>query len=182
MRDWAGQRNHHVVADDGADESDIGDTYEISSLKPGVAIRIGSFSSTSTKVPCPFADRGGSDDADLPLPDGCHPAPARTAAPEAYQYLSTPDALLGLVSYGVTAWLASMGGENRARTQPWLPLMLAGKVAIDAANSGRSTIDQWTKHRAFCSWCLLASCASFATVPFVIPEARAALGMKSKRT
>jgi uncharacterized membrane protein len=104
------------------------------------------------------------------------------AAPEAYQYLSTPDALLGLVSYSVTAWLASMGGENRAKTQPWLPLMLAGKVAIDAANSGRLTVDQWTKHRAFCSWCLLASYASFATVPFVIPETRAALGMDEGRT
>ena len=39
---------------------------------------------------------------------------------------------------------------------------------------GRLTIDQWTKHRALCSWFLLAAGATFATVPLAIPEARAA--------
>jgi uncharacterized membrane protein len=105
------------------------------------------------------------------------------AAAEAYAILATPDAALGLVSFAVTAWLAAAGGEDRAKKHPWIPLALAGKVAVDAANGGRLTIEQWTKHRAFCSWCLLAACASFATVPAVIPEARAALkrsGLQSR--
>lgn len=102
-------------------------------------------------------------------------ADAIDAAPEAYEILATPDAVLGLVSFGVTAWLAAAGGEDRVQSKRWLPLALAGKVAIDAANGARLSIDQWTRHRAFCSWCLLAAGASFATVPLVIPEARAAI-------
>ena len=98
------------------------------------------------------------------------------AAPEAYAILATPDAVLGIVSFGVTAWLAAAGGADRQRAQPWIPLALAGKVAVDAANGIRLSVDQWSKHRAFCSWYLLGAAASIATVPVVIPEARAALG------
>ncbi len=97
------------------------------------------------------------------------------AAAEAYAMLRTPDAVLGLVSYAVTAWLATLGGEDRAKAHPWVPLAMAGKVAIDAAAGAKLTVDQWTRHRAFCTWCLLAAGASIATVPQVIPEARAAL-------
>lgn len=102
-------------------------------------------------------------------------ADAVDAAPEAYAILATPDAVLGLGSYAMTAWLAAIGGEDRARTQPWIALALAVKVALDTAIGAKLTVDQWTKHRAFCSWCLLATAASIATVPFVIPEARAAM-------
>lgn len=98
------------------------------------------------------------------------------AAPEAYAILATPDAVLGLVSYGVTAWLAAAGGEDRVQGQRWIPVALAGKVALDAMVGAKLTVDQWTKHRAFCSWCLIAAGASLATVPHVIPEARAAMG------
>lgn len=97
------------------------------------------------------------------------------AAPQAYAILDTPDAVLGIVSFGVTAWLAAAGSADRVRSQRWLPIALAGKVAIDSANGARLTVDQWTKHRKFCSWCLLGAAASWATIPFVIPEARAAL-------
>lgn len=97
------------------------------------------------------------------------------ASGDAYAVLSTPDAVLGLVSYAVTAWLASVGGEDRAQTHPWLPLALAGKVTGDAIVGGKLTIDQWTNHRAFCFWCLIGAGASAASVPLVIPEARAAL-------
>ncbi len=102
-------------------------------------------------------------------------ADAVDASAEAYGILQTPDAVLGLGSYALTAVLTAAGGEDRARTQPWLPLALAAKVVVDAAAGGKLTVDQWTRHRAFCSWCLLAAGASFATVPLVIPEARAAM-------
>ncbi len=68
-----------------------------------------------------------------------------------------------------------MGGTDRANTRPWLPLLLAAKVAAAAAVAGKLTVDQWTKHRAFCLWCLLAAGATFAQVPLVVPEARAAI-------
>ncbi len=96
------------------------------------------------------------------------------AADEAYAILATPDAVLGILNYGATMALAAAGGEGRATRQPWLPLALAAKVAIDAANAGRLTVEQWTKHRAFCSWCLLGAAASFASLPLVVAEAREA--------
>ncbi len=102
-------------------------------------------------------------------------ADAVDAASEAYAILATPDAVLGLGSYAATALLASAGGEDRAQTHPWIPLALAAKTTIDAAFGVKLTVDQWTNHRVFCSWCLLAAGASVATVPLVIPEARAAL-------
>lgn len=97
------------------------------------------------------------------------------ASAEAYAKLAMPDGVLGLGSYAVTAAFAAMGGEDRATTHPWMPLALAAKVAFDTVQAGKLSVDQWTKHRAFCVWCLLASGATAVTVPLVIPEARAAV-------
>ncbi len=97
------------------------------------------------------------------------------AAAEAYAMLSTPDAVIGLGSYATTLGLAAMGGQDRATERLWIPLALAAKVAFDAVQAGKLSVDQWTEHQAFCFWCLLAAGSSFATVPLVIPEARAAL-------
>lgn len=104
------------------------------------------------------------------------------ASAEAYSYFATPDAVLGLTSYGTTMVLAAMGGQDRATERPWLPLALSAKVALDALQAGRLTIDQWTKHRAFCIWCLLAAGTTFASVPLVVPEARAALQQVARKT
>jgi hypothetical protein len=79
------------------------------------------------------------------------------------------------VSYGVTMLLAATGGPRRHVSHPWLPRALAVKAAFDAAQAAKLTVDQWTKHRAFCSWCLTAAGATFAVIPAVIPELRASL-------
>ncbi len=97
------------------------------------------------------------------------------ASEEAYSMLSMPDAPIGLGSYAATLGLAAMGGKDRATENPWIPLALAAKAAFDALQAGKLTVDQWTQHRAFCIWCLLAAGATFASVPLVIPEAHAAL-------
>ncbi len=97
------------------------------------------------------------------------------AGAEAYSKLSMPDAPIGLGSYAATLALAAMGDEDRAAERPWIPLALAAKVVLDAAQAGKLSVDQWTKHRAFCFWCLIAAGATFATVPLVIPETRVAL-------
>lgn len=95
------------------------------------------------------------------------------ASEEAYERLSVGDAFIGFVSYGVTMLLAAAGGPRRHVTHPWLPRALAVKAAFDAAQAAKLTVDQWTKHRAFCSWCLTAAGATFAVIPAVIPELRA---------
>jgi hypothetical protein len=66
------------------------------------------------------------------------------ASGEAYQLLRTPDAALGLVSYAATLALAlaGMGGRDRARDQPWLPLALAAKTVLDAASGAYLALEQ----------------------------------------
>ena len=96
------------------------------------------------------------------------------ASEEAYQWLSTPDGPVGLLSYAATAVLASIGGAGRARRNPWLPLALLAKLGADAAQAAFLTREQWTKHRAFCSWCLLAAGATFGALALAMPEAKAA--------
>ena len=75
-----------------------------------------------------------------------------------------------------------MGGKDRARTQPWIPLALAAKVAFDTSQAIRLTVDQATKQKAFCFWCLLSAASTFATVPLVIPETRAAIRQLTGKT
>lgn len=94
------------------------------------------------------------------------------ASGEAYQYLKTPDGALGLASYAATLILAGMGSARRAEERPWIPLALAAKVVADVASSVFLTVEQGTRHRRFCSWCLVAAGLSVAMVPQVLPEAR----------
>lgn len=95
------------------------------------------------------------------------------ASAEAYAKLSTGDAFLGFVSYGVTMLLAAIGGPRRHETHPYLPVALAVKAGFDAGQAAKLTVDQWVNHRAFCSWCLTAAAATFAVIPAVVPELRA---------
>lgn len=110
---------------------------------------------------------------DPPLPG--FDADAVHGSKEAYAVLATPDAVLGLSSYAVTALLAAIGGEDRATAQPWLPLALAGKVLFDLAQAGRLTRNEITEQHALSAWSLLATGATCATAVLVVPEARAAL-------
>jgi uncharacterized membrane protein len=96
------------------------------------------------------------------------------ASGEAYQYLKTPDATLGLASYAITLVLAGMGSGRRAIERPWVPLALAAKVTLDTVSGLYLTVEQGSKHRRFCSWCLVAAGLSAAMVPQVVPEAKLA--------
>jgi hypothetical protein len=94
---------------------------------------------------------------------------------EAYSRFETPDALLGLVSYAVTACLAAMGEENRWSTRPALPLAMGAKMSLDAALAGTMSVQQWTKFRKFSAWSLLVSAATFVSFGLALPEIKRAL-------
>lgn len=46
---------------------------------------------------------------------------------------------------------------------------------LSSALAGTLTVDQGIEYRAFSSWCLLTTAATFAALPLAIIEARAAL-------
>jgi len=52
------------------------------------------------------------------------------AAPYAYKRLQTPDGVLMIGTYAVTAALVAVGGRDRAARSPALPLLLAAKTAL----------------------------------------------------
>jgi len=93
---------------------------------------------------------------------------------EAYSLLNTPDAVLGLGSYAATLGLAAMGGANRAKACPWIPLALAAKAGLDAVQAFALTRKSWVNYRSFSLYSLVIALATFLALPAVIPEARAA--------
>lgn len=109
---------------------------------------------------------------DLPLPG--FDAETVDASEEAYAHLEMPDAAIGLTSYAVTTALATAGPADRAHTpgRSWLPWVLLGKICVDSVQAARLTRDQWTRHRSFCVWCLIAAAATWACLPFAAREAR----------
>ena len=109
---------------------------------------------------------------ELPLPG--LDAERVDASGEAYEVLRTPDATLGIASAGLSLVLAGMGGPKRHEEQPWIPLLLAAKSALDAAGGTYLLAEQVTRHRRICSWCTVSAGLLLATLPAVLPEARAA--------
>lgn len=96
------------------------------------------------------------------------------ASGEAYTNLHMPDAPLGLLSAAMTVVLASADGLDRAERRPWLPLLLVTKTGVDAAMVVRLTLEQGTRHRRFCTYCVAAAAANVASAPLAMCEARRA--------
>lgn len=92
----------------------------------------------------------------------------------AYKRALTPDALIMLVSYGITAWLAGAGGERRARTRPWLPLLMGAKLVFDVFTAFQLAGEEWAENKAFCAYCQAATAASVASLFLALPEVAAA--------
>lgn len=97
------------------------------------------------------------------------------ASGEAYQCLKAPDAALGLASAAVTLILAGVGDADRRHGRRWVPIALAAKALADASFALLLGVEQGTKHRRFCSWCLVSAAANVAVIPQVLPEALAAM-------
>jgi uncharacterized membrane protein len=70
--------------------------------------------------------------------------------------------------------LAGTGGADRHEQRPWIPLVLLAKSVADAAGGTYLFAEQVTRHKRICSWCTAGAGLLLATVPTVLPEARAA--------
>src|SRR5947209_3292399 len=106
---------------------------------------------------------------EVPLP-GLHMDSEKVnASSDAYGMFEVPDGIIGLASYTATLGLASMGGKDRSRKQPWIPLLLAAKLGFDTYQAIK-LIQAQRQGKAYCLWCLLTAGATFASVPLAIPE------------
>lgn len=103
------------------------------------------------------------------------------ASPYAYSRLESPDGPAMVVSYAVTAWLAGAGGQDRARTRPWVPIALLFKTVYDTAVALELAREEWRDNRAFCEYCQVATLASAASALLAVPEAvRAVQTLRSR--
>ncbi len=98
-----------------------------------------------------------------------------TGSGEGYARGAMPDAALGLASSVVTVALAAAGAPTRARTRPWLPVAQAAKVSLDTGIAVAMARQQWVRHKALCSWCLVAAAALAASLVPSVAEGRQAL-------
>jgi uncharacterized membrane protein len=92
------------------------------------------------------------------------------ASPYAYSRLNTPDGPLMLINYGITAWLASTGGENRARETPLIPIAMGIKILVDSIAAAELAREEWSENKAFCEYCQVATLCSFASLALAVPE------------
>jgi uncharacterized membrane protein len=92
------------------------------------------------------------------------------ASTYAYKRLAMPDALLMVVSYGLTAALAGAGGEQRASQSPLLPVAMGAKTLFDTATAVQLGREEWQENKALCAYCQVATAISIASVVLAMPE------------
>ncbi len=97
------------------------------------------------------------------------------ASDYAYARLQTPDAMLMIVNYGITAALISAGGKERSSGQPLLPIAASSKAAYDLVTCLRLAREEWEQNKALCSWCQGATLLSAGIFALTLPEASRAV-------
>jgi uncharacterized membrane protein len=97
------------------------------------------------------------------------------ASDYAYKRLDTPDALMMITNYGVTAALAGAGGKNRAQDAPMIPIAMGVKTLIDTATALKLSQEEWQENKKLCFYCQIATVASIASLALSIPEVLSAV-------
>jgi hypothetical protein len=92
----------------------------------------------------------------------------------AYKRLETPAAVLQIISYGATAALAAMGGSNRSRETPWLPLALLGKTAYDSFISVKQGQEALSRREGVSLYPALSMVGAFACLGLAAVDALSA--------
>jgi uncharacterized membrane protein len=85
----------------------------------------------------------------------------------------TPDGPMAVASFAVNIPIAAWGGADRAHTKPLIPLIAAGKAAIDAATSAWY-FNEMRRGKKWCPYCIVGAISSLAVFLLSVPEARSA--------
>lgn len=90
---------------------------------------------------------------------------------EAYSY-GGPDSPINILMHAVNLVLATTGGPDRVREQPWIPLLAVAVEAPQSAVAAKYLFYQMPKvDKTWCPYCTVDALAHFATLALVLPEA-----------
>lgn len=92
----------------------------------------------------------------------------------AYRF-GVPDGTYALASLAANVPLAALGGQDRARRQPWIPIAAAVKATIEAAAASWYFYQMPAKEKAWCGYCVTGALANVAIAALTWPEARRAM-------
>ncbi len=91
-------------------------------------------------------------------------------------HFGVPDGTVSLAGHATNITLAAYGGADRARTQPWVPLIAAGKMAAEAAVAGKYLFYQMpVVEKTWCAYCIVDALAHLGAFALALPEAGKAL-------
>lgn len=93
------------------------------------------------------------------------------ASDYAYKRLQTPDGMMMIGTYALTAGLIAAGGKDRAEQAPALPLAASGKALFDLITCIELAREEWRENKALCSWCQVATALTAAVFALTVPEA-----------
>lgn len=82
-----------------------------------------------------------------------------------------PDGTIGLTSLAINLPLAAFGGVARAVTLPWVPLLFAGKAAVDAVIGAWYFYQMPTVEKAWCGYCIIGALVNISIFALILPEA-----------
>lgn len=94
--------------------------------------------------------------------------------------LGVPDGTLSLASFAANIPLAAFGGENRAETQPLIPLAAAVKATVEAAVASWYFYQMPAKEGKWCGYCIVGALANFGIAGLTLVEAKKAWKAFSK--
>jgi len=90
----------------------------------------------------------------------------------AYRF-GVPDGAMSVASFAVNIPLTAFGTADRAQTKPLIPLIAAGKAAVDIATSAWY-FNEMRRGKKWCPYCIVGAISSLAVFLLTFPEARVA--------
>jgi uncharacterized membrane protein len=94
--------------------------------------------------------------------------------------LGVPDGTLSLASLAANIPIAAFGGENRAETQPLVPLAAAAKASVEAVVAGWYFYQMPTKEKKWCGYCIVGAAVNFGIAALSLVEAKKAWKVVTK--
>lgn len=93
------------------------------------------------------------------------------ASDYAYKRGYTPDGVFMLFTYASTAWLAAMGGKERSKDMPLVPVLMGLKALVDVVANMELAREEWNDNKKLCAYCQKANLFSLLTLALAVPEA-----------